>query len=248
MNITRFIRYVIPLLALGVVLTFFPQHAQGSSLGIDTSNFNALFGDGNLVRTGETEVPGSVGATVGYAVWQGNEHIVFVYDLHVHSCGKGCSEASSVVQFRAGRSDQTPISWTSPNPGMVQALGTVPGLGYVTDDPGRAPASAYLTSGSGGTVVFPWSPSIKTGGESTRFFAVFDAAVVEDGMSNGQITALVGVSPTLFSIAAPVPRTDANPTPVPEPTSLLLLGSGIVGLGYLRRKQSRARLDTLVQK
>ena len=216
--------YVLPLLV--AVLFFSLQSAYGMSL---TDGFATLFGEGSSLGAGVAQIQkGGIQGTVEYDVWQTVNSLVFVYQIDVELCTK-CT--GGLWEFKVRRSNQTPqhpVDWID-KPKQVHEF--APGLGYVKDftkgvSP-EAPYNAYMTKTNGGSLIWEWDDPLANE-KSVRLFAMFDAsAVTYNPKGDGQLT---DISLEIIPVAAPVP--------VPEPTSLFLVGSGLIGLGLLSRRKS----------
>jgi hypothetical protein len=157
--------------------------------------------------------------------------LVFVYDIQVHT---GSHPVTAFLAEKPPGID--PIVASLPGLDTDNLINSAPGpgLGYIAADTGSVPFSAGI---SGGDLQWffgagPFGAPIPAGGESRRFYAVFDAGSV--GIGTGELRDGIAKMAT-----APVPIAAVA---APEPTSLLLFGSGLLGLGFLvARKGSRRK-------
>jgi hypothetical protein len=104
--------------------------------------------------------------------------------------------------------------------------------------PGQTVSQAYDPADSLGLFQFTWNAGLPTGtteaGHFTLYGAFCDPSVdifcAEDGSVPGTALASAAYSATVIS---------SSPTPVPEPSSFLLLVSGLCGIGLWTRHRQR---------
>jgi hypothetical protein len=194
--------------------------AAGSGLG--TVNFDAL-ADETVIPSG-----GSVGgATFTYLIAAGLFNLEVINDFQTTSPHNSLGTTGDDT-FVAG--DVFNIGLSSP----ATAIGL-----YVIGSGLFLPGDFTLSAGSG-LALSAAAPFQTLSDDGQVFFlGVIDPA----GFTNATFTSIAG-SGAPFNVDDIVSnglRTDVGPSPVPEPASLLLLGSGLFAAGVKRSRDRRAR-------
>jgi hypothetical protein len=176
--------------------------------------------------------------TAGGVVWtftgggsdgSGGFLVTLTVDASAPTSGLGTSTFDTMaVQFSNAGSQATSASvttsantsgWALVGPGNVNQCGT-----------GNLPFICFKT-GSGITI---------TGGTNSGIYTfTFDVTGITGAPTSGDVQALQGSLPGSngsFAISQGIPI--GPPTTTPEPASMLLLGLGLVGVPFLRRKRS----------
>jgi len=198
------------------------QNAQATLIA--STDMTALFGAGAFLvlpddfgggTSGATVFTGSGGfsATVEFAVW-GVAGTTYIYLYQIQN------PTSNVSSFSVGGFGPV-ASIADPSNGLA---GEAQGIGYVElgTYPGVAPIAMAANDGN-----LAWAFGLQgfsgiPAGQTSRW--LFAASLAEpDAVGTGQLVNTVTPSPT-----------GDVPVPTPEPMTLVLLGSGMTGLGLLR--------------
>jgi len=148
----------------------------------------------------------------------------FKYEYNLQNQGVGLSLQFISIGYGPSSSAEEDVT---------VAGSAVPGNNVVTINPAYYYREYnYLMDGS---VVVNFSPTTLDPGESIVFSVIYNGFVFQQSVALGGVLAgsLVGKNGTLS-----YDKADAA-NPVPEPATLLLLGSGIVSLGVLSRKRRK---------
>ena len=125
----------------------------------------------------------------------------------------------------------TDVGYAGPGFGGLDAFG-----------PGTVAPISVDRSASGGTVGFQFAPTTPGGpgsavgpGSTTRVLVIETNAI---GYTTGSLNFIDG---DVLRVTAFAPNAASGTAAVPEPTTLLLIGSGLVGLGLASRRIRRSR-------
>jgi hypothetical protein len=137
-------------------------------------------------------------------------------------------------------------------PGFVSAAVSAAGWGVSIQLTGLTPSSISAPDGGLVNVTFTYTGPVVHANGTTVDFTGFTVVSTENGLTNGVFSsqatkdgiALSGLpDPTnglTDQVVGPVSVPSGPSNPTPEPVSLVLLGSGLLGIGSVARKKLRA--------
>ncbi len=121
-------------------------------------------------------------------------------------------------------------------PGSGTAAGCTTVVGAVCTPFAASPFTIVNLAGGGSSVALALSGTVSDGvGPATNFVGTFTTQFAN--LNAAEIIALLGTQGFVQSSHSAEFTVTAGPEVIPEPASLLLLGTGVLGAGFLRRRR-----------